>query len=427
MKKITLISLLVLMISAISFAQDLKPKKDKATKKYGYLNSAKEWIIQPRFDKAAKFDGNTATIVMSKKTGLIDRTGKIILEPQFDNIAKFKNGFALIKKNKLYGFINTSGKVICQPVYNKIEKFGSNGIATITYKKKLGLIKNNGTVLLEPSFDKIGNFSGNTANVENNDLWGLIDSNGEIIFKPEFTSKMVFRDGIAIVQKSNKYGIVKKDGTVIHDFNLLTAVYEGFNYYIKKNNRNWVICNAYAEPVSKEFAELSKTGGKFIKNGMIKASNGSKWGFINNSGQELIPFKFDQIGIDGFKNGYCAIKIGGKWGYIKKNGTYFKTPQYEDANGFMMIMGEPMASVTFKGKKYTLNAKTGELKLKPGQEEAVKAPAATPVQASTTKKPSTTARPTTNWILGKWIVTEERMGGKAKTGKNTKYVSFVIR
>ena len=72
-----LLCLSALAICLAAGAQDLKPTKDKQTKKYGYKNKQKEWVIAPAFDDAKKFDDDGCALVkVDGKYGLIDLEGQ---------------------------------------------------------------------------------------------------------------------------------------------------------------------------------------------------------------------------------------------------------------------------------------------------------------------------------------------------------------
>ncbi len=444
MKKKSLIAIILLLISIVNFAQDIKPKKDKETKKYGYVNQAEEWIVKPIYDDADKFKDGFAKIYLGKKEGLLTQTGAVLVQPQFDDIDKFKDGLAKVKNNKKYGFINISGKILCQPLYDEIEKFSSSGIAKIINSKKQGLIKNDGNVILQPVFDFIESFTGNLANIQEKNLWGLIDISGKILFEPLFVKSLVFnKNGFAIASKGGEYGvgkfgIVKNDGTIIFDFNQGFIHYDSKNFYVIKNNQKWVICDDFAKQISKEFDEFASlsTGG-YNDAGMIMAREGEKWGFIDIEGKTLIPFKFDKIGSGGFSQNYCAVKVDEKWGYIDKKGNYFKEPIFEEADKFISILGEILSNVKLDGKEYALNAKTGEMKLKAGSvssnnttsQPTVNQKTEPTATYKTVKTTTVNPQPPTdenNWITGTWNVTEEKMGGKTQTGNKIKFVNYTF-
>ena len=43
-----------------------------------------------------------------------------------------------------------------------------------------------------------------------------------------------------------------------------------------------------------------------------------KWGFIDETGREICPCKYETIG--GFEEGFAHVELNGKWGYIDETG-----------------------------------------------------------------------------------------------------------
>lgn len=452
MKKLFMFMALCLLMISSAFAQNLKPKKDKDSKKYGYINKAEEWVIKPTYDDADKFIDGLAKVKVRKLFGLINEEGQISLEPLFDDIDKFKNGFAFIKKNKKCGFINEKCEIIVSPTYDDIDNFSSDGIAKIKNSRKYGLLNNKGVVLVEPRFDDIKTFNNDIAIVENNKLFGLIEKSGRIIFEPEFVKPLAFSNkGIAIAIKALAngelmYGLVKQDGTEVLDIFQRLIVLEGDKYIVAKESGKWLVCNDNAMPISREFDEFKPltqgalvSGTKFINDGIIAAKEGNQWGFIDVIGKSVIPFQFEAVGSEdgwGFTYNLCAVRIGYKWGFIDKKGVFFKQPIYERVTRFVGTGGPITAKVLLDGFEYALNQE-GKLNLinSPANEAAKKASASgarrTTTAAAVTAAAATGASKSTpeivqDWIVGKWKVTEERSGSTVKTGNQTSFISFNI-
>ncbi len=124
MKKL-IILVVCSLIAATAIGQDLKPKKGD-NKKYGYINSAKELVIDYRFDAAGKFSEGLAPIQLNGKFGYINTKGNIVIDCIYDFAGLFgvpKKGIALIgyiNKNYLikFGAINTNGEVLLECKYN---------------------------------------------------------------------------------------------------------------------------------------------------------------------------------------------------------------------------------------------------------------------------------------------------------------------
>jgi len=62
--------------------------------------------------------------------------------------------------------------------------------------------------------------------------------------------------------------------------------------------------------------------------GMIRFQQNKLWGFLNKSGVEVIPAKFDAA--KDFSNGFAPAKQGNKWGLIDKKGNWKVAAQYNE-------------------------------------------------------------------------------------------------
>ena len=63
----------------------------------------------------------------------------------------------------------------------------------------------------------------------------------------------------------------------------------------------------------------------------VKGLNG-KWGFVNEQGEEVIPFKYDDV--CDFSEGLARVKLYKKWGFIDKEGRKIISYKYDDAGDF---------------------------------------------------------------------------------------------
>ena len=109
--------LLALSVVLAVSAQDLKPVKDKQTKKFGYQAKDKIWVIPPQFDGAKRFVDGYAEVEMDGLKGLIDANGDWVLEAAYDRIDKFdKNGLCELMrkegKTRLHGVADRSGRIV---------------------------------------------------------------------------------------------------------------------------------------------------------------------------------------------------------------------------------------------------------------------------------------------------------------------------
>ncbi|PKP20491.1 MAG: hypothetical protein CVU06_10580, partial [Bacteroidetes bacterium HGW-Bacteroidetes-22] len=358
MKETILIWIVALACLTVS-AQNLKPQKDKETKKYGYINGDGEWIVSPTYDDADKINDGYGVIYSSKKRGLIDATGKVILEPRFDDIDRFKDGFAQVELNDKKGLITPDGKVLLEPRFDKIDKF-SDGVAEVKDNGKYGLISNSGVVLFEPLFDRISSFDkeGN-ADIESSGKWGLINRSGTTLFEAQFPERLRFENnGLAIAKRDGLFGIVKKKGEVAFEFKAEAISYEQGIYVIGITDE-WRLYSENMKPVSGKYEEMAGFFGfgsskRFIRDNKVAVKKEGKWGFISAEGNEVIKPAYDAIDSDGFKCSFCAVKIGDKWGYIRADGSWFREPEFDNAEAFTGIGNVAAANVVKDGKQFRL-------------------------------------------------------------------------
>ncbi|MGE0079440.1 MAG: WG repeat-containing protein [Bacteroidales bacterium] len=452
MKKHFLLAICIL-IAGVSVAQDLKPKKDKATKKYGYIDKkTEEWIVKPEYDDADKIRDGFGVIYLKKKQGLINEKGEVLVTPQYDDIDKFRDGVAIVKKGKKYSFINKEGKQVVDLVYTEIDDF-KDGVA---WMRKDSLEGNRFLTV----------------------AYGLIDMTGKEIFAPQFSQKLKFDSkGYAVSESflnnipyvDNKvaekfYGIVHKDGRTILPMEAKGITSENNMYIVNDKDGQWFLLNSDFKQVGQKYEAMTMTkhglSESYIVDGLIIVKNGGKYGFIDKNGNVIVEPKHDEIHAYGYSQGLCAIREGSLWGYIDKKGNYFKEPIYDKATNFTeatsayhskyptIATGAIIAFVTYNGQECVLYkdgkiTTTGGANVSKDSKPVASTPkvAVTPVasQTSTTETPvatkpavkqtTTTAAATdeNTWLLGKWTVVEEKMAGKTATGNKVKFVSWEFK
>lgn len=201
------------LISAVSAqAQDIKPVKDKATKKYGFQAKNKTWVIAPAFDDAKKFDDGVAEVEVNGYRGLINIDGSFLIAPEFDDITKFdKNGFCELKRKvngvKLHGVANRNGQIVIPVEARSVDVDRSGDLIYAKYDVEV------------PGF-KV------------DQEWGVFDREGNQIFAPQFYLAPSFRDGIGIARSARNglYGVISADGRVIEPFKYLAISYSSHTY-----------------------------------------------------------------------------------------------------------------------------------------------------------------------------------------------------
>ena len=76
-----------------------------------------------------------------------------------------------------------------------------------------------------------------------------------------------------------------------------------------------------------------------------------KFGFIDKTGKEVIPIKYDYA--QDFSEGLAKVKLNNKWGFIDKTGKEVIPIKYDDAESF----SKSLAGVKLEGKWFYINPK----------------------------------------------------------------------
>ena len=92
--------------------------------------------------------------------------------------------------------------------------------------------------------------------------------------------------------------------------------------------------------------------GKYYE-GLAMVRLDKKYGFIDKTGKEVIPIKYDNAW--NFSEGLASVKLNGKWGFINKIGEEVIPLKYDKVENF----SEGFAKVKLNGKVFYIN-KRGE-------------------------------------------------------------------
>ena len=167
--------------------EELFPRKDKATRLYGYVNAIGEYRVPPTFLKAKPFVGKTAIVQQGNRFGIINCDGILVVPAEYDEIASFSNGKGWVKKNGLFGLMNEQGRLLIQPSYEEVKEMNAFS-GTATWVKKAGIwgliSKENGRMLLNPRYEDVSAISDSAAIGRLNSIQDLVYSgDGRIIIQ----------------------------------------------------------------------------------------------------------------------------------------------------------------------------------------------------------------------------------------------------
>lgn len=263
-------------------------------------------IVSPKYGYVDYFSEGMAVVSTeyggAGTSGYVDDSGNEVIQLQYLAAEPFSDGLALVQAvGGKWGFIDKTGKeVIPFGTYDFAWSF-SDGYATVfNQDESRGVIDTTGNVIIPfGKYDSIGPFSEGLAVVKLGAYFGIVDNTGKEVVEPILAYSKIepFSGGRAAVLVLDKWGYIDNEGKEI-------------------------ISPKYDNALS--FSE----GLAAVNHGADGNGSGGNWGFINMSGDEVIPINYTGRSYYGesFVDGTVAVV-----GSVDANGN--KKKIVLDANG----------------------------------------------------------------------------------------------
>jgi hypothetical protein len=215
----------------------------------------------------------------------------------------------------LIGYIDYSGQLVVPAVY-QAGAFFSEGLAAVRLADgKTGFINDRGTLIIPYRFQGLARFCGGVCiigyvNQAGIHQVGTIDYSGNWIVEPRLFFRFgEFSEGLAAASLDSEImGYVDMTGRFV---------------------------------IKPQF-ELAQR----FHSGLAAVCRNGYWGYIDRSGREIIPFRFDGPRAQPFTHGLAGVCYQGLWGFIDPSGRWVIKPCFEDARKF----SEGYAPVKRNGK-----------------------------------------------------------------------------
>lgn len=379
-----LIIFFTLFISLFINAQDFELIPFRIKNNWGFSDSNKRIIIQPKYESVLPFNNGFSAFKKNNKWGIINIKNIEIVQPKYDSVGMFFQSFTDFKNNgemiqhdalsvTLNGdkyYVDTNGNKLNKgllDVYEEDEPLKEN-FEILRKEKLVGIkfLKNN--IIIAPEYDSIVFIESQSSDIKDyifakkNKLWAKVSIENNAITEFKYQSLKLPRKGFSQVlfKKGNKWGILDKNNIVILE-NVYDSIINIYSDYIVVKDNKWGVLD-YQFNIT---IPLIYNHIKYNSDGYYVKNNNDKIGYIGIDGKLLIPMKYSYLKqcngyqnskifkyqekinsnffgclniqndlnipqkyllIDPIDNGFFLVKLkNGKTGYINsKNVEYFK-------------------------------------------------------------------------------------------------------
>lgn len=225
-----------------------------------------------------------------------------IFEVKYDEENLFSCGRAAVKRGDKWGYIDEKRNEVIPLIYDYVFAFTKNGACIILNGKK-GLIDKNGHVILKPIYDRFMDFTEGLWFVEQNKLWGMADKYNRMVI-PCLFSKII------TISPEKKTAEVSYEGeTITIDRNWTLAKFNS-TWRTYRNGLKFGFRKGGLITGERIYAKYDATTGHFY-NGVVLVRLGDRWGMIDEEGDTVLPFVFEEVVLP-WPDGSARVKYNGE-------------------------------------------------------------------------------------------------------------------
>lgn len=338
---------------------------------YGYSDYEGNVLIEPKYESLARVNkksDDVYLIVMERgKKGVI-KNKKQLIKNNFQSVSysEIADIFVVEKVGK-YGFYSLEGDEILKPTYPNYVV--SKEYITVEENDKTVMYDFFGNVVKTNNYASVSEVEGTSYFIAKSEdgYYSIISKDVNVNDKYIFM-EYAFGDYFIFTNEENKTGVLHVwEGVVIEPTYTVILKIEGMNaleardesnalhLYDSKLEEVFVLENAVVQKVNDNYTVIySDTEMKYINkdgkvventevypdNKLYSIQKDGKWGFVNNSGEIVVPCKYDLV-TELNLYGFAGVKQDGKWGVIDEKGKELVVPVYEiDSYYFPQFIGK---------------------------------------------------------------------------------------
>lgn len=292
----------------------------KKNGKDGYIDIHQNILIPFDYDDLGVFtDNGLAPAVKNGKSGSINRKGEEIIPFIYDEVDYFyASGLAKVKKDGKFGFINVNGKEIIPVIYEEVDQSMVDETVIVSKNKKWAFFSNSGKQLTEFKFDKVIDmpvskekshystfFKGGLALVYLKNKPQLINKNMQVVVpvgKYDHIESLN-KNGFGIVAKNKKFGIINNQGIEVIPLENKKIEHPKsysniLDLFVIHKRGGIEILDENTKSIKKEILEYRWDKiyfDDYFIDVLLLKDNQNKFGIIDETGNTIIPFKFEEL------------------------------------------------------------------------------------------------------------------------------------
>lgn len=302
---------------------------------WGYINSEGKETIPFQYQYTWCFSEGLAFVFRNYFAGYIDKSGVEIIPCKYLDAKSFSEGLAAVQSGLYYGYINKEGNEIIPFEYDEAEPF-KFGLAIVASDELYGCIDRNNRKVIPLIYDGISRVSdeyfyaygsgkdylidhqGKKHHIERN-VKALLSSHfvdevpdASIIYSDyQYPNSLMkyqviepFNFGFASARLNNRWGVIDTSGNQI-----IPCIYDEVSFFdnrciiVNLNEKEGLIDIQHHFILPLEFDEI----GAPDQLGVIEVAKDGRKGFMNLSGEIVIPLIYEDIDMDCFCNNGLAV------------------------------------------------------------------------------------------------------------------------
>lgn len=354
--------------------------------KFGLVDYKGKELLNCAYDSIEAFSGVKELLLITKegKTGLCNIYGKIILNLEYKEISPLgdSNSKQFIIKNDedKYGIVGSDKAIIVEPIYDQIASISGKDLYVVKENGNWAVINKDKTTNIQGNFDEVKSINDSYIIVKKDNKYGVINTNGEEKIEPKYEDLKYAYGEYFIAKENGKFGIIDLYYETKVEFNYtnITFYQEPSIFIADKEDLESDFINSDLQvktagilskiDIAKGYLRIREDGEykyynfKFEekkntevlnKNTLFLAKKDGKYGYINNRGEIVVDYQYDDA-TEQNDFGYVSVNINGKWGSLDAKGNKLADTKYNlENNELIDFIGKWHLGVDAQANYYT--------------------------------------------------------------------------